>query len=104
MVFRKGSGIIYEADDVHAAIDILSKEQVDLVLTDIHLPDLSGWDLLAHIRAHKSMAHIGVIATTASDEPVTSDGDLSFDGVLVKPFNENDLVRTILETYFSNAG
>ncbi len=94
-ILKKGNLDVHEAMNVRSAKDILSKEPIDLVITDIHLPDSSGWDLLRHIRSTDTIDHIKVYSSTASLDSHTSDGTVSFDGQLNKPFTEKDLARLI---------
>jgi len=94
-ILKKGGLNIFEAMHVRSAQEILSREQVDIVITDVHLPELSGWDLLRYIRSSDVLCHIKVYSSTASLDSYTSDGELSFDGQLNKPFAEKDLVRLI---------
>lgn len=84
-----------EAHDVQGTIRLLATEPVTCVITDIHLPDGSGWDILQYIRNSAQLSHVAVFATTASmvDSKVV-DG-LQFDGNLGKPFTENELLALL---------
>lgn len=53
---------VLEARDGQEALDVLAVEEVDLVVTDVHMPQLSGMDLLAEIKNLKS--HLPVIIVT----------------------------------------
>jgi len=77
------------------ALDILAGGLIDLVLLDIGLPDISGFDVLARLRANGST--IPVIALTARD----SAGDLvagldgGADDYIPKPFTFDELLARI---------
>ncbi len=46
-------------------ISIIESEQPDLVLVDVGLPILNGWQVARHIKACEQTAHIPIIALTA---------------------------------------
>ena len=77
------------AVDGRQALEIIAQEPFDLVLLDIMLPVMNGYQVLEHLKADQSLSHIPVIITTALDE---SDGkakcmELGAEDYLTKPFN-----------------
>ena len=77
------------AVDGRQALEILGRERFNLVLLDIMLPVINGYEVLEQMKADASLSHIPVIITTALDE---SDGkakcmNLGADDYLTKPFN-----------------
>ncbi len=77
------------AVDGRQALDIMSQQPFDLVLLDIMLPVMNGYEVLEHLKADQSLSNIPVIITTALDE---SDGkakclELGAEDYLTKPFN-----------------
>lgn len=50
------------------ALDLIAARKFDLVLLDIMMPGLSGWDVLEHIRSKYSRLELPVIMATAKDE------------------------------------
>ena len=58
---------------------------VDLVLTDMWMPELDGTGLVKAIRANPALASLRVIAVTADTEFQGQITDLGFDGLLLKP-------------------
>ena len=58
---------------------------VDLVLTDMWMPELDGTGLVKAIRADPTLASLRVIAVTADTEFQGKVEDLGFDGMLLKP-------------------
>lgn len=91
-LLKNGEAIVHEASDTEQAIEILDKQYIDAIITDIHLPKQSGWDLLKHVRSVENLKHIPTYSTTASIDLPESNYGLTFDGALPKPFNENDLI------------
>lgn len=83
------------------AIEIIQKHTVDIVITDINMPIMTGDELLVKIKESEKFNHIKVIATSSDNEQVKRleiMNDCYFDGILTKPFNEKDLLRTIINT------
>ena len=77
------------AVDGRQALEFLNKEEFSLVLLDIMLPVMNGYEVLEELKASQSLSHIPVIVTTALDE---SDGkakclELGAEDYLTKPFN-----------------
>ena len=69
----------------------------DLVLLDVHLPDASGFDILARMRQHPVLKHMPVIMLTAeaTREAVLKGLDGGADGYVTKPFEAERLVAAV---------
>ena len=61
---------IIKCSDSQKALDIIKQELPDLVLLDIHMPNLTGIDLLKQMRQDTLLSFIPVIFVTASEEKV----------------------------------
>lgn len=79
---------VYEA---HTALDYLANNTFDIVLLDIMMPEMSGWELCAEIR---EFSDIPIIMVTARDqqEDIVKGLKLGADDYLTKPFNEAELL------------
>ena len=89
---------VYEAKDVQEAVERLQTQPFDLIVLDIKLPDLTGWDLLAKIATDAALEFSGpVLVMTASvmDAQIDLDQYPAVVGVLVKPFSATKLVAAI---------
>ena len=80
------------------ALNLFNSEDINLILTDISMPDMSGWDLLTQIRANENEPdYVPVIAVTAhastGEEHRFLEG--GFDGYLSKPLRMNVLLDNI---------
>ena len=85
---RQGYQVTVEVDG-RQALDMLSRQEFSLVLLDIMLPEMNGYQVLETLKADRSLSHIPVIITTALDE---ADGkarciELGAEDYLTKPFN-----------------
>ncbi|WP_404287135.1 response regulator [Glutamicibacter arilaitensis] len=80
----------------------LEKHQVDLVLLDVHLPDLTGLEVLEVVRALKMDVDIIMITADSERESVRKAVGHGVEDYLVKPFNVQDF-RARLEAYAQRA-
>ena len=83
------------------ALQLLSREPVDLLLLDLHLPDMLGDALLAQVRRDPLLADLPVLVISADATPARINRLLSAGaaGYLTKPFELRrllDLVRSLL--------
>ena len=68
----------------------------DLVLLDIMMPEMSGWDVAAKIKDNSSWRDIPIIFLTAKGDTMSIGmGGLSAQDYIVKPFNIEDLKSRI---------
>ena len=70
-------------------LDLARSHRPDLLLLDIHLPDIDGFEVLARLRADAQTRHIPVVAVTAQAMPddVKRVMAAGFDGYLAKPLD-----------------
>ncbi|HZP41019.1 MAG TPA: response regulator [Candidatus Binatia bacterium] len=79
------------------AISRLDTEQFDLVILDIMMPDVDGYQVLAHIRNTEATRALPVIFLTARSSPDDVERGLRMgaDHYMTKPFSGADLVRRV---------
>lgn len=80
-------------------LDLARQYRPDLILLDLNLPDIMGWDVLRMLREDPRTADIPVIvvsadATVAQQERLMSEGA---DAYFTKPFDVTQLMRTVRE-------
>jgi len=63
-LIRKGFKVLL-AEDGQQALDVVHGEIPDLILMDLSLPVMDGWEATRHLKADKETAEIPVIALTA---------------------------------------
>ncbi|MGY1409005.1 MULTISPECIES: PP2C family protein-serine/threonine phosphatase [unclassified Luteimonas] len=75
------------------ALECLRARDFDLVLLDIMMPEMNGYELLAHLRADAGLCHVPVILISALDDTdsVIKGIELGADDHLPKPFNPHIL-------------
>jgi len=87
---------ISSADSGEIALEIVKHTTPDLILLDIRMPGLTGFEVAKLIKSNARLKHIPVIAFTASVMSSTSiDNSPYFDDVVYKPVNRNELIHTL---------
>jgi len=85
-------------EDGQSAIDALEKNPVDLVLLDIMMPEINGFDVLQHIKQDVNLADMAVIMISALDDKASIDKcmQMGAEDYITKPFNALILKARIL--------
>jgi len=84
------------ADDGNVGIEMLQKNEYDLLVIDIHLPYRSGLELIKYVRTDQGKDTPVIILTAFSDNQMQRQaGELGISDYIVKPFNPVDLVTKI---------
>ncbi|MBC8015633.1 MAG: response regulator transcription factor [Sporomusaceae bacterium] len=84
--------IVYTAEDGDAALAIETKERPDLLILDVMLPKISGWELCQTIT--RSVPIIFLTAKSAEVDKMTG-FSLGADDYITKPFSPHELVARI---------
>jgi DNA-binding response OmpR family regulator len=85
------------ARDGNQALEAMARHVPDLVLLDVMLPHLSGFDVCQRIRQNPDWRHVRVVMLTAKGREVEmSKGHaLGADAYITKPFSTKDLLAQI---------
>jgi two-component system alkaline phosphatase synthesis response regulator PhoP len=85
------------AHDGDTAVHMLRREQPDLVLLDLMLPGMDGWDITRLVRADPTLAHIPIIMLTArvDDTDKIVGLELGADDYVTKPYNPREVVARV---------
>jgi CheY-like chemotaxis protein/HPt (histidine-containing phosphotransfer) domain-containing protein len=88
-------------ESVRAALQTLDREKIDIILLDIEMPDVSGFDFLKQLRDAPETRDIPVIFVTSHATPEFIERALSsgVDGYVVKPFVPEVLVKRINDIF-----
>ena len=92
---------IKKANDGQEALELLGQEDIDLLLTDIQMPNMNGLELMKNIRCGNSPAArdlLTIIITSFSNtETLGSSLSLDVNGFLTKPFKPITVMKTIMQ-------
>lgn len=90
---NEGYGVLWAKDGVEAT-EIFDKEKVDLILVDIMMPRMNGYELTKYIRK-KSNIPIIILSAAQLDSDKILGLNLGADDYMVKPFNPLELIARI---------
>jgi len=98
-----GFKAIYTAENGINAMEIIQNKQPDIIISDIMMPQMDGFELCKKIKQNINTSHIPVILLTArSDSDSTQIGyNLGADAYISKPF-ELDLLITVIRNQLKN--
>ena len=87
------------------AIEIMRQSKPDVVLLDLMMPDVSGFDILQMMRNDKSLTHIPVVILTSSDDAETKLKALQLGAMdfLAKPVDASELALRLRNTLGAKA-
>jgi len=88
---------VLTAADGHEALAICDRNQVDLILLDIMMPGIDGFEVCERLKANPKTAHIPVVMVTALDQPADRVRGLKAgaDDFLTKPVNDLQLISRV---------
>jgi adenylate cyclase len=97
-LIREGYDNVIEAVDGREALELLRSHDIDLVLLDVLMPELDGYQVLEQMRNDKQLRNIPVIMNSAIDEidSVVRCIEAGADDYLAKPYNPMLLRARIL--------
>lgn len=89
--------------DSRAAIQYLKQETPDMIILDLMLPDIDGFEILRQIRGHKrfDLVPVLILSAKADSSNIRQGLELGADGYVTKPYIANSLidrVRLLLST------
>jgi DNA-binding response OmpR family regulator len=87
------------AADGRQALEQVKREQPDLVLCDVVMPELNGFETVQALRQDAATAHLPVIMLSARGQAqdVQRALDAGADGYVTKPFSYRDLLKEVKE-------
>jgi len=87
-------------------LDIIRRERPDVVLLDLMMPDMDGWEVYRQMRADESLKDIPVIVVTAKAQNIDKVLGLHIakvDAYIIKPFGPRELVESVEKVLSSKA-
>lgn len=97
MLRNSGYSNVLVADSGNRALRIIESQPISLVITDWTMPNMTGIELLSHLKSDPKYFSIPVmmISDERASDKVLYAAEEGVDGFLVKPFSEQDLINTI---------
>lgn len=90
---------ILEADNGIDALDIAIKERPDLMVLDVMMPGMTGYEVCKHIKTNPDLVHTKVLILTAKGQQTDREAakEVSADYYLSKPFSPMELLSMVEE-------
>ena len=92
---------VFEAADGHECLRLAHEQSPDLILLDLVLPDMDGWEAARELRADPATASIPIMGLTGLSFPVLRKRavEAGCDLVLTKPVSPTRLLQEIDDLY-----
>ncbi len=94
---RKGFDLIGATGGLEG-LDAIRREKPDLVLLDLMMPDMDGWEVYQQMKADPDLKHIPVIVVTAKAQSIDKILGLHIakvDDYVTKPFGPQELLQSV---------
>ena len=90
---------VLEASDGEEALRVAKAEKPDLIVLDVMMPGMSGWEVCRAVREDADLAGVGVLMLTGIGERLNEMTSPLYgaDGYLDKPFDLDDLADKLAE-------
>jgi two-component system response regulator VicR len=98
LILERRGFIVEGADGGKAGLQAMRAIPPDLVLLDLMMPDMDGWDVFQKMKADTATRHIPVIVVTASAQNIDREFGLHIakvDDYIVKPFSPQALLASV---------
>ena len=98
-LMKKNGYEVMVARNGNEALDILNKQVPQLVLLDIMMPDVDGYEICKHIKSSTSLKNTKVIFMSAKtkETDIKKGYDLGASLYVTKPFSTRELIKQIKE-------
>ena len=87
--------VVFTAPGVEEAIRVLESIPIDLVITDLKMPKVSGLDLIRHVRENYKNTEVMMITGYATIEVAVAAVKTGAEEYLAKPFTEEELMYSV---------
>ncbi len=80
-----------------SALECLAQQPVDLILSDVNMPEMSGYDLCARVKENAAYQHLPVILLTSRNDPlaIVRGLECGADNFITKPYEPAYLVERV---------
>ncbi len=98
LILQRGGYRVMRAYNGTEGLELTRKHKPDVVLLDVMVPGLDGWEYHAALREDPELRHIPVIYVTArasAEERLRALNEEGAAAYIIKPFSPRELLRTI---------
>jgi DNA-binding response OmpR family regulator len=86
------------ADDGEKGVQLFQEKEFDIVLTDLGMPGMSGWEVCQKIKEIKQTTPVGMITGWGMELSQDKMKQYGLDFILSKPFDFSQVVKVVSET------
>lgn len=94
-ILRNAGYNVFNAENGQAALDLIEKEKIDLLFSDVIMPEMDGFELAAIVQKKYPQIKIQLASGFDDERNSIMDDDTLHDNLLPKPYNSENLLRTI---------
>jgi CheY-like chemotaxis protein len=97
MMLEKAGYEVVEASNGEEGLRMLANAKPDLILLDVMMPGMKGWEVCEKIKADEKLKHIPVVMFTVrtSDEDIEQSRECGAEAHINKPFDRKELLETV---------
>jgi two-component system, OmpR family, response regulator VicR len=98
LILRPKGFIVKGANGGREGLDLIAQVNPDVILLDLMMPDMDGWEVYHQLKANESTSHTPVIIITAKSQAIDQVLGLYIamvDDYISKPFHPQQLVESI---------
>jgi DNA-binding response OmpR family regulator len=83
------------------ALELVAEEKPDLIVLDVMMPEMSGWEVLQSLKDNPDTETVPVVMLTAlsQDRDIEMGWELEANAYLTKPFDPAKLIRIVREQF-----
>lgn len=99
-LMKKKGYDVFIARDGAEALEIVDSERPDIIILDIMMPNVDGYEVCQSVRSDKSMDSSKIIFLSAKskEEDIKKGMDMGADLYITKPFSTRDLMKKVAES------
>ncbi len=96
-LLKKSGYQVYIARDGSEALDIVNKEVPEMILLDIMMPDVDGYEVCQKIKKDLTTSHIKIVFLSAKSkqEDIAKGYEMGADLYITKPFSTRNLIAQL---------
>jgi DNA-binding NarL/FixJ family response regulator len=98
-----GVATVWDAAEGHTALELAAEHKPDVVLLDVNLPQVSGLELLARLKAAHPDMHVIIVSVESKPETLVQAHDLGADAYVLKHLPRAKVLQMLSETFDSMA-
>lgn len=91
---KEGYNVV-TAQNISEAKVVIRNEPPDLIITDVMVPYLGGFDFVDEVKQNSKTKHIPIILITGMDKAILESTHTSSEECLTKPFSSEELINAV---------